>query len=161
MAADKTKKTAPVNISEDDPVIVQQRKRRGRPRIPINADVFEALCYMQCTEEEICAYYNCSDETLNNWCKSTYKMTFEQAFSQMRKGGHISLRRRSWKRAFEGNSDAVLIFLLKNYLKMCDDPRKYDKDDTQDDKIGAMVAGLQAMAQAMAGDDNDDDPDES
>ncbi len=125
----------------------------GRPRIVIDQAQFENLCKMQCTETEICAWFNCCDETLNTWCKKTYKKTFEQCFSIFREGGKISLRRSQWKLA--ETNPSMAIFLGKNYLGQSDDPRKYARDETTEDKLDKF---LDVLTDAMTvGDDDEQD----
>lgn len=126
----------------------------GRPRIVIDQSQFENLCKMQCTETEICAWFGCCDETLNTWCKKTYKKTFEQCFSIFREGGKISLRRSQWKLA--ETNPSMAIFLGKNYLGQSDDPRKYQRDETTEDKLDKFLDVLTDAMTASVGDDSDE-----
>lgn len=91
---------------------------RGRPRKEIDIKQFENLCGLQCTQEEICSFFECDDVTLNSWCKRTYKMNFSEVFSQKRGKGKISLRRNQWKLA-ETNA-TMGIWLGKQYLDQRD-----------------------------------------
>ena len=125
----------------------------GRRKTIIDQGVFEKLCKMQCTEMEICSWFECSDETLNSWCKRTYKKTFEQVFAEKREGGKVSLRRTQWKLA-ETNT-AMAIFLGKNYLGQSDDPRRYAKEETTEDKIDRFIDVL-TDAMTTVGDDEDE-----
>lgn len=125
----------------------------GRRKTIIDQDIFEKLCKMQCTEMEICSWFECSDETLNSWCKRTYKKTFEQVFAEKREGGKVSLRRTQWKLA-ETNT-AMAIFLGKNYLGQSDDPRRYAKEETTEDKIDRFIDVL-TDAMTTGGDDEDE-----
>lgn len=120
----------------------QQKKQNGpgRPKTIIDKVQFEKLCEMQCTELEICAWFRCSDETLNKWCKKTYKKTFQESFAMLRAGGKASLRRKQWNLA--DTNPSMAIFLGKNYLNQCDDPRKYAKDETTEDKIDRFIDAL-------------------
>jgi hypothetical protein len=86
----------------------------GRPRKNIDKNQFENLCGMQCTEEEICSWFDVTDKTLNSWCKRTYKMNFSEVFRQKRGKGKISLRRTQFRLAEK--SAAMAIFLGKQYL---------------------------------------------
>lgn len=124
----------------------------SRKRTVIDKEIFEKLCQMQCTESEMCGFFGCSDETLNTWCKRTYNKTFEQTFAEKREGGKVSLRRTQWQLA-ETNA-AMAIFLGKNYLGQSDDPRKYAKEETTEDKIGRFIDTLTC---AMTQDEDDDD----
>ena len=130
------------------------KKKAGRPVIQIDQKSFEELCKMQCTELEIAGFFGCSDETLNKWCKKTYKKTFEQCFAVLRLGGRASLRRTQWKLA--ETNPAMAIFLGKNYLDQSDDPRKYARDETTEDKLDKFLDVL-TDAMTSSGDDNESD----
>lgn len=92
----------------------------GRPRKEIKQDDFEKLCALQCTEEEICAFFDVTDKTLASWCKRTYCKNFSEVFKEKRKIGHISLRRSQFRLAEK--SATMAIFLGKNYLNQRDAP---------------------------------------
>ena len=128
------------------------RGKPGRPKTVIDQEQFENLCKMQCTELEICSWFRCSDETLNTWCKKTYKKTFRETFAVLREGGKISLRRSQWNLA--KTNPSMAIFLGKNYLNQCDDPRKYQKDETTEDKLDKF---LETLTSAFADEEDDDD----
>jgi hypothetical protein len=85
---------------------------------------FERLCGLQCTEQEVCAFFGVTDKTLNRWCKRTYKLSFSEVFKIKRGIGKISLRRAQWQLAQK--SAAMAIFLGKNYLGQSDDPNKVE-----------------------------------
>ena len=80
----------------------------------IDKKQFENLCAIQCTEEEICSVLDCNSDTLNSWCKSTYKVNFSEVFKQKRQGGKASLRRNQWRMA--ENNSTMAIWLGKQYL---------------------------------------------
>ena len=108
--------------------------RTGRPKTEINKETFEKLCAMQCTEVEICGFFNCCEDTLNAWCKRTYKdkkgkgMTFSDIYKIASAPGKISLRRAQFKLAEK--SAAMAIWLGKQYLG-----QKDSIDMTADDVI--------------------------
>lgn len=131
------------------------KKKVGRPMIQIDQRNFEELCKMQCTELEIAGFFGCSDETLNKWCKKTYKKTFEQCFAILRQGGKASLRRTQWRIA--ENNAAMAIFLGKNYLNQSDDPQKYQRDETTEDKLGRFIDVLTDAITSDADRSGDDD----
>lgn len=80
----------------------------------INQKEFEKLCGLQCTLDEICSFFNVEDDTLNSWCKKTYKKTFSEVFKVKRGLGKISLRRSQWKLAEK--NPTMAIWLGKQYL---------------------------------------------
>lgn len=88
---------------------------RGRPRIEIDKDSFEKLCYLQCTLAEIASFFKCSEDTIENWSKRTYKTNFSDAYKNYSAGGKISLRRWQFRAAENGNV-SMLIWLGKQYL---------------------------------------------
>lgn len=49
------------------------------PRKPVELDKeqFEKLCELQCTQKEICSWFDITDKTLTRWCKRTYGMGFQ------------------------------------------------------------------------------------
>ena len=96
--------------------------QRGRKRVEIDWEEFEALCAIQATLEEMAMVLKCSERTIERACQRHYKMNFVSIFAQKRRRGHISLRRRIWTAALNGNV-ALLIFLAKQYLGMADQVR--------------------------------------
>lgn len=93
-------------------------KKMGRPEIPIKKEDFEKLCYLQCTEEEIAGFYDCSIDTINNWCKKTYGETFSDTYKKKSAKGKMSLRRTQWRLAEKNTTMAI--WLGKQYLNQKD-----------------------------------------
>lgn len=91
-----------------------EKNRGGRPPKEIDQNQFENLCQMQCTNDEICAWFNVTDKTLSNWCKRTYGKSFSDVYAEKRRLGHISLRRAQFQLAKK--SAAMGIWLGKQYL---------------------------------------------
>ena len=95
----------------------------ARPRKDANKKQFESLVAMQCTLEEIAAYFDnmlggCSEDTVERWCKREYGKGFAEVFALKRGVGKISLRRAGFEMAKKIPS--VHIFYAKNYLGMTD-----------------------------------------
>lgn len=88
--------------------------KNGRPRKEIDQQMFERLCSIMCTLDEISGFFNCSEDTIERWCKRTYTETFAEVFKKKSANGRISLRRTQFKLA-ETNA-GMAIFLGKNYL---------------------------------------------
>lgn len=86
----------------------------ARPKKEIDQKQFENLCGLQCTLEEICGWFDVCSDTLETWCKRTYKKGFSEVFAQKRGAGKISLRRNQWRLA-EKNA-TMAIFLGKQFL---------------------------------------------
>lgn len=90
----------------------------ARPRIEIDEEQFKGLCSIQCTLEEISAWFKCSEDTIERWCKRELGMSFADAFKKYSVGGKISLRRNQFKLA-EHNA-SMAIFLGKQFLGQTD-----------------------------------------
>lgn len=87
---------------------------RGRPRIEIDKEQFEKLCYLQCTLAEIAAWFKCSEDTIENWSKRTYKSNFSDIYKTYSAGGKVSLRR--WQFKMAEHNTSMAIWLGKQYL---------------------------------------------
>ena len=86
----------------------------GRPRKIIDQQEFEKLCALQCTLNEVCAWFRIDDNTLNKWCKETYGTTFSEVFKVKRGIGQVSLRRSQFQMAEK--NPTMAIWLGKQYL---------------------------------------------
>ncbi len=115
--------------------------KTGRPRKEIDQKQFESLCGLQCTLEEICGWFGVCSDTLESWCKRTYKMNFSEVFKQKRGVGKISLRRSQWRLA-EKNAN-MAIWLGKQYLGQKDQVETTIAEGTvQDDGLSASLREL-------------------
>lgn len=92
----------------------------GRPPIPFNPKLFEDLCYIHCTLEEIAGVMRCSPDTVENRVKEHYGQTFSEVFKEKSAMGKMSLRRVMWNKAIEKQDNTMLIWLSKNQLGMSD-----------------------------------------
>lgn len=96
----------------------------ARPRKEIDKKDFESLLAIQCTQEEIKAFIEAktgetmSIDTIERWCKRTYKKSFAEISAEKRAIGKIGLRRAGFELAKK--NPAVHIFYCKNYLGMTD-----------------------------------------
>lgn len=92
----------------------------ARPQIKIDQAQFEQLCAMQCTLNEIAGWFHCSEDTIERWCRRTYKdesgapIGFADAYKVYSAAGKISLRRMQFKQAEK--SYAMAIWLGKQWL---------------------------------------------
>lgn len=92
--------------------------RTGRPRKAINKEQFEKLCGLQCTLKEVASFFNCSEDTIENFCHREYKETFSEVYNKYASIGKISLRRTQFKLAEK--SSAMAIWLGKQILNQED-----------------------------------------
>lgn len=98
--------------------VIRALDHMARPVIPINKNEFEKLCGLQCPLHEIADWFECSEDTIERWCKRTYKKCFAEVFELKRGRGKIALRRAQFELAKK--NAAMAIFLGKNYLGQID-----------------------------------------
>lgn len=92
----------------------EEKNKGGRPKIEIDKKMFENMCGLQCTKDEICCILDIDEKTLTRWCKDTYGEGFSDIFKKKSKVGLMSLRRTQFKIAEKNASMAI--FLGKQYL---------------------------------------------
>lgn len=107
----------------------------ARPRIEIDWDEFEKLCGLQCTQEEIAGWFDCSVDTIDRRVKEKHGVSFAEVFKLKSGKGKISLRRKQMSVAMAGNP-TMLIFLGKQYLGQSDKREDIWKTD---DKKGLVI----------------------
>lgn len=107
------------------------KRKVGRPPKEFDQKNFESLCQIQCTEEEICQFFSCSEKTLNKWCREKYGANFSQVFRDKRGVGKISLRRAQFQAAINGNA-SLLIWLGKQYLGQSESAGTDEKNEIED-----------------------------
>lgn len=93
--------------------------KMGRPEIPIDKEEFEKLCGIHATLIEIAGWFDCCEDTIENWCKKTYGVTFSDIFKKKSGRGKISLRRQQFQSAMKGNV-SMQIWLGKQHLGQSD-----------------------------------------
>ena len=84
----------------------------ARPKAKIDLAELEKLCAMQCTDEEIAAFFGVSTKTVERRRKV---QRFSDVMEQARAKGRVSVRRYLFRLASNGNV-AASIFLAKNLL---------------------------------------------
>lgn len=94
------------------------KSKMGRPKKEIGLEEFKKLCGLQCTKDEIAGFFDCSTDTIDNWCNSTFGETFSTVFKKYSQDGKISLRRYQFKIAQTNASMAI--WLGKQYLGQTD-----------------------------------------
>lgn len=98
----------------------------ARPRVEIDLEQFKKLCGLQCTLAEIAGFFDCSEDTIKNFCKRELKTTFAEAFKVYSMAGKISLRRSQFELAKK--NAAMAIWLGRNILGQKEQP---DADDPE------------------------------
>ena len=84
----------------------------ARPEAKIDLAELEKLCGMQCTDEEIAAFFGVSTRTIERRRKV---QKFSEIMDSAKAKGRVSVRRSLFKLAANGNV-AAAIFLSKNLL---------------------------------------------
>ena len=113
----------------------------GRPSAEIDQESFEKLCAMQCTRNEICAWFGITDKTLSRWCEKTYGEGFSAVYEKKRENGRISLRRAQFRLAEK--SATMAIFLGKQILGQKDN---VDLNVNKKEDIGVEIKSLSVHA---------------
>ena len=90
------------------------------PKKIVDKKLFENLCGIQCTREEIQQVMDLSKQTIEKFCKETYNKKFGEVFEQFRTSGKASLRRAQWNKAINKLDTSMLIWLGKNILGQTD-----------------------------------------
>lgn len=86
----------------------------ARPKIQIDRKQFESACGIQCTLSEIAALFDCSEDTIERWCKREFGEGFAEVYKKKSEKGKISLRRNQL-RLSETNA-TMAIWLGKQWL---------------------------------------------
>ena len=115
----------------------------GRPKKEIDKKIFENLCGLQCTLEEIAGVFDCSADTIERWCKREYGEPFAEVYKKHSAKGKTSLRRIQFKLAEK--SAAMAIFLGKNYLGQKDNIIETDEQTLQ--AVGEALVKIKRAAE--------------
>ena len=95
------------------------KDRGGRPKKHIDKALFENLCRIQCTKEEIGNVLEVDEKTITRFCKEEYGEAFKDVWEMKSAPGKMSLRRWQFKVAENGNP-TMLVWLGKQYLNQSD-----------------------------------------
>ena len=90
----------------------------GRPKKNIDNEQFKKLCELHCTKEEIAGFFDCTEDTIENYCKREHGECFSAVFKRLSFGGKMSLRRYQFELA--KHNATMAIFLGKNILGQTD-----------------------------------------
>lgn len=99
----------------------------GRPRIEIDVEELKRLCRLNCTMEEIAAFFECDKKTIER--RYNENIEFQNAIDHGRGLGKLSVRRKQMQIMDEQNSATMAIWLGKNLLGQRD-----HQDITTDNK---------------------------
>lgn len=101
-------------------------KKMGRPPSEIDWKVFEELCFIQCTIEELASVLKVCEDTLYDKVEKKYGETFSVVYKRFASGGKSSLRRHQLNLAKKNAS--MGIWLGKQYLNQKDISKEEMKD---------------------------------
>ena len=105
----------------------KQKKLMARPRITIDWDQVDKMCAIHCRGKEQAAILGVSYDTLNRACQREYECSFAEYFRQKASHGRMSLRRKQYTAAMDGNT-TMLVWLGKNWLGQADQPEQEAQD---------------------------------
>ena len=91
----------------------------ARPLAQIDWDQVDKMCAIHCTGEEQAAVLGVDYDTLNAACKRELGVGFSDYFKQKASSGKMSLRRKQYTAAMDGNT-TMLVWLGKNWLGQTD-----------------------------------------
>jgi hypothetical protein len=94
------------------------RKNCGRKHKDFDQKIFENLCKLQCSVNEIEQVLGSNQGVIDKWCKRTYERSFIEVREGFRDQGKSSLRRAQFRLA--ERSAAMAIWLGKQYLDQKD-----------------------------------------
>lgn len=81
----------------------------GRPKKELDKELFQNLCSVWCTEEEIAHIMDCSVDTIKRWCLDTYGVTFAECYKKFSDHGKSCLRRYQLNLAKTNASMAIFL----------------------------------------------------
>lgn len=103
------------SVEEYYKTIDAEWKTVGRPKSVLNWKEFEYLCSIGCTLDEIAGFFQVCKRTLQEKVKEEFGETFTERYEKLSQGMKVSLRRRQFQVAMEGDTN-MLKFLGKNVL---------------------------------------------
>ena len=110
------------------------------------------MCYIQCTQAEICNVLDVDPDTLANKLQEHYGMGYSEAYKKFSDGGKMSLRRMQFRKAQEG-SNTMLIWLGKQYLGQSEKIVNVDIDK-QEAEAMELLKNIEDMTKGAFDDDN-------
>jgi len=96
-----------------------------RPYKDFDKKVFEGLCHVWCTWDEMENILQADRETISSWCERAYMEPFSIVYKRFSDGGKASLRRNQLH--LSAKNAAMCIWLGKQKLGQKEDPHGDDK----------------------------------
>ena len=106
--------------------------KRGPKAYQADWKKIDNMCAIKCTGEEITSILGVDYDTLSAACERDHKVKLSEYIEQKSAGGKMSLRRRQYTTAMDGNP-TMLIWLGKNWL---------GQKDKSDEEIEALKLNI-------------------
>ena len=116
-------------------------------RILLDHKLFESLCEIMCTQNEIAAIMKVDDETLNHLVKRHYGIPYKEAYAHFAAGGKMSLRRSQFKMSEDVPSMAI--WLGKQWLGQKDNPQLEEYSNQLNERMDQMMEQLRQTQEAQ------------
>jgi hypothetical protein len=97
----------------------EEQTKMGRPRKEMDWNLLDSCCEILCTEEECAALQDMSVDTMFRRIKEEKGITFAEYYKQKSAAGKMSLRRKQFTAAMEGDK-TLMVWLGKNWLGQTD-----------------------------------------
>ena len=131
-------------LIKKDQNIMEEKDKGGRPKKQIDKKIFENLCKIQCTKDDVCGIFDCDEKTITRWCQDTYEEGFSDVYKRKSSIGKMSLRRNQY--AMSETNPTMAIWLGKNWLGQSDkteiDHKSSDKSMTPKDNSFAVLEAI-------------------
>ena len=115
---------------------------------------FKSLCQIMCTKREICSVMGLDPKTLDRLVDEAFgsdvphegeRLTFGDAFTAFSASGRVSLRRKQYEMAMDGDR-SMLVWLGKNYLDQSEPRRVVEEKKPEDEKPKTEKASVLQLA---------------
>lgn len=117
---------------------MNKKSSRGRPLKEFDPQIFEGLCGIFCTKEELLTVLGTDPRTLSAWCERFYGMDLDSAKQKFLRHGKASLRRMQMNLARK--NAAMAIWLGKQILGQKEHPEELQEFNG---KLGQILDLLQ------------------
>lgn len=112
----------------------------GPPVKPINWELFEQLCALQCTQSEICSMLKVNEDTLRKACKDNFGEDYSALYKKNSEVGKISVRRYQFVQA--KTKPNMAIWLGKQWLG-----QKENVTELKELVVHEMRAGIRQISE--------------
>lgn len=102
----------------------------GRPEKPINWEMFEQLCALQCTQDEMASFLHVCGDTLSDRARQYYGEEYSTIYKRYSETGKCSLRRNQF--VMSKKNASMAIWLGKQWLGQKDMSKEEIKDIVED-----------------------------